>query len=204
MTIFIIIITVITSVLAFSNKDISNKLTFNAYLIKEHNEWYRFFSYGFIHADWIHLGVNMYVLYAFGNYVEYKFHEFFGLKAAFYYLVLYLGSIGISVISDYGTQKDNMFYNAVGASGAVSAVVFSFIVFSPLAPMGLLFIPFHLPAVFFGAIYLIYSMFMAKKEIDNIGHNAHFGGAIFGVVFTIALKPRLFLLFIAQIISLFH
>jgi len=202
MTIIIIIITVITSILAFLNRDISNKLTFNAYMIKEHNEWYRFFSYGFIHADWIHLLVNIYVLYSFGNYVEFKFHEFFGLKASFYFVILYLGSIGISVISDYGRHKDNMFYNAVGASGAVSAVVFAFIVFSPLAPMGLIFIPFRLPAVLFGALYLIYSIYMAKKGIDNIGHNAHFWGAIFGVVFTIALKPKLVLFFIAQIVSL--
>ena len=81
--------------------------------------------------------------------------------------------------------------NAVGASGAISAIVFAAVIFNPLAPLGILFIPISIPAVLFAFLYLVYSAYMSKRGEDNIGHDAHFWGAIFGFAFTIALKPSL-------------
>ena len=204
MTLIIIILSIGISLTAFYNKNISSKLTFNAYLIKENNEWYRFFSYGFIHADFIHLFVNMYVLYNFGGYVESYFHLYFGVKAYFYFFLLYFGGLAISVVSDYARHQKDFFYNAVGASGAVSALVFSGFIFDPTQRIMIFLIPFPMPAIVFGILYLGYSAFMAKKKMDNIGHSAHFWGAIFGAVFTVALKPSLLILFVKSIIYLLH
>ncbi|MCF8304174.1 MAG: rhomboid family intramembrane serine protease [Bacteroidales bacterium] len=191
MTIAIIIISAVISVLAFTNSDIFYKLRFNPYIIRRKNEWYRFFSYGLIHADWIHLFINMFVLLSFGRFVESFFTQLFGARGWFYFILLYIGALAISVVASYGKQKDNPYYNAVGASGAVSAVVFASIIFNPLAPIYLFLIPFGIPAVIFGGLYLIYSAYMARRGSDNVGHDAHFWGAVFGILFTIALKPAL-------------
>ena len=105
----------------------------------------------------------------------------------------------LSVLPSFGKHKDDPAYNAVGASGAVSAVVFASILFVPLGKIYLFFVPIGIPAFIFGGLYLIYSAYMAKRAKDNIGHDAHFWGALFGIVFTIALKPKIFLYFIDQI-----
>jgi membrane associated rhomboid family serine protease len=143
----------------------------------------------------MHLLVNMFVLYSFGSVVEYFYSGIFGLKGYLYYALLYLGGVVLSVTPAYGKHKDNPAYSAVGASGAVSAVVFASIIINPLAPLGILFIPFNVPAIIFGALYLVYSAYMTGKNVDNVGHDAHFWGAIFGILFTIAIKPVLALHF---------
>ena len=193
MTYIIIAITVIVSLLAFSNTRLFGMLTYVPFSIKYNHQGYRFFSYALVHADFIHLFVNMFVLYSFGNVVEYFYTGLFGLKGFLYFLLLYLGGIVLSVTPSYGKHKDNPAYSAVGASGAVSAVVFASIIFNPLAPIGILFIPFSIPAIVFGALYLVYSAYMTGKGADNVGHDAHFWGAVFGIFFTIALKPKLVL-----------
>jgi membrane associated rhomboid family serine protease len=200
MTLIIIIISSVISLFAFVNRDISQKLRFNAYAIKHYREWYRFFTYGLIHADYIHLLVNMFVLYSFGRLVETYFAYYFFGKANFYFIILYIGGIIVSVAPSYNKHKDNIYYNAVGASGAVSAVLFSSIIFLPTGGIRFLFIPFSIPAVIFGILYLFYSAYMAKRSRDNIGHDAHFWGAVFGIVFTIAMKPKLAILFLDQIL----
>ncbi len=199
MTIIVIILTVIVSLITLSRQDISQKLRFNAYAIKHNNEWYRFFTYGLIHADWMHLLVNMFVLYSFGTAVESYFSFVFPGKGIFYFIILYIGGVIVSVAPSYNKNKDNIYYNAVGASGAVSAVVFSSIIFYPTGGIRFLFIPFSIPAVVFGILYLVYSAYMAKRSRDNIGHDAHFWGAIFGIAYTIILKPKLIVLFFEQI-----
>jgi membrane associated rhomboid family serine protease len=199
MTLIIIIVSVAISLLAFYNGELSQKLRFNAYAIKQYREWYRFLTYGFIHADYIHLLVNMFVLYSFGRVVENYFGILFPGKANFYYIILYVGGILISVAAAYNKHKDNPYYNAVGASGAVSAVVFSSILFQPTGGIRFLFLPFSIPAVVFGILYLVYSAYMAKRAKDNIGHDAHFWGAVFGVVYTIAIKPKIVFYFFEQI-----
>ncbi len=197
----IIAITVLVSISAFNNYKIFDKLKFNAYFIKHSKEVYRFFSYGLIHADWMHLIINMFVLHSFGRIVEFFFKNYFGVKGIFYFLLLYIGGIALSVVASFQKNKDNIYYNSVGASGAVSAVVFSSIILYPIGKISFLFFPIPISSPVFGIIYLIYSYWMSKKAKDNIGHDAHFWGAVFGIIFTIALKPELFLIFINQ---LFH
>jgi len=190
-TIIIIAITVIVSVLAFSNREIFRRLAFNAYDIKHFKNSYRFLSYALIHADWIHLLINMMVLYSFGRIVEQYYEMIFGIKGILYFILLYIGGTALSTLPSYGKHKDDYSYTAVGASGAVSAVVFASIIFDPLMKIYLFFVPIGIPAIIFGVLYLVYSAYMGKKNIDNVGHDAHFWGAIFGFVFTIVLKPEL-------------
>lgn len=187
----IIAVTVIVSILAFSNRDIFRRLAFNAYDIKHFKNSYRFLSYALIHADWMHLLINMLVLYSFGRVVEEYYQLYFGMKGMLYYILLYIGGTALSTLPSYGKHKDDYSYTAVGASGAVSAVVFASIIFAPLSKIYLFPIPIGIPAIIFGVLYLIYSGYMGKKNVDNIGHDAHFWGAIFGFVFTILLKPTL-------------
>jgi len=198
-TLVIIIITVVVSLRALSSIGTFDKLKFNAYAINNNREWYRFFTHAFIHADWIHLLVNMFVLYSFGSMVEefFKFH--FGSRAILYYLTLYVGSVVVSSIPSYEKHRNNAYYNAVGASGAVSAVLFASILFYPTGKIIMLFLPVPIPSFIFGILYLIYSAYMAKKNVDNIGHDAHFYGAVFGFVITILFRPKLFMIFIDQI-----
>lgn len=205
MTIFIIILTVIISALALTNSDFFSKLKFNPYTIKnDKNQWHRFFSYGLIHTDWAHLAINMFVLYSFGGFVENCYEYYFGVKAHFFYVLLYAGAIFISVVPSYKKNMNDISYNAVGASGAVSAVVFASILFNPTMKISFMFIPIGIPAVVFGVLYLIYSAYMSKKNIDNIGHDAHFFGAVFGIIFTVILKPKLFTIFIYTVLAYFQ
>lgn len=191
MTYAIIAITVIISILAFNNRELFSKLQFNAYVIKYRKEAWRFFTYGLVHAGWIHLFINMFVLYSFGRTVEKTFAIIFDIKGYFYFLILYVGGIIFSILFDFRKHKEDINYNAVGASGAVSAVVFSSIFIYPTGSIYLFLIPIPIPSVVFGILYLIYSAYMSKRASDNIGHSAHFLGAVFGIIFTIIVKPSL-------------
>ena len=185
----IIGITVIISIVAFNNPELFDKLKFNAYLIKEHKEYGRFFTYALVHAGWLHLFINMFVLYSFGDIVEQLLRSHFGYKGIMYFGILYVGGILFSTLFDFRKQKNNPYYNAVGASGAVSAVVFASILLYPSGSIYLFPIPFPIPSWIFGILYLIYSAYMGKRGAGNIGHNAHFWGAVFGIVYTIILIP---------------
>jgi len=198
-TIVIIIVTAIVSILSFSNRELYRRLMFNAYDIRHFRNGNRFFSYALVHADWVHLLINMMVLYSFGRSVETYYGFIFGTKGIFYYILLYVGGTVLSTTPAYGKHKDDYSYSAVGASGAVSAVVFASIVFDPLNRIYLFMIPIGIPAIIFGVLYLAYSWYMARKNVDNIGHDAHFWGAVFGFFFTIAMKPALAELFIDRI-----
>lgn len=197
-TIIIVIITAVISVSAFYNRDLMLKLLFNPYMVTERGQWYRFFTSGFIHADWLHLIVNMLVFWSFGRVVEDYFNAIFEAKGPFYYVLLYIGGIVIAITPTYTKHKHNAGYNSLGASGAVSAILFAAILFRPLEPVYLYgFI--KLPGILMGLAYLLYSYYMDKKGGDFVNHDAHFWGAVFGVVFTIALKPSIFLYFLDQL-----
>jgi len=177
---------------AFNRKELFYKLMFNPYRINHSQQWYRFISHAFIHANWEHLIFNMLTLFFFGVFVERAFSYYFGSKAVSIYLLeFFLASI-VSSIPSYLKYKENPNYNAIGASGAVSAILFTSILFNPLNKIYIFFIPIGIPAFIFGIIYLAYSAYMSKRNIDNIGHDAHFWGAVFGLVFPLALKPELF------------
>ncbi len=199
MNYIILIATIVVSVMAFGNADLFNRLVFNAYNIKHRKESWRFVSYALVHSGWLHLLINMWVLYSFGNNVEHTYLYMFGLKGRIYYLLLYVGGILFSTLYDFGKNKENPYYNAVGASGAVSAVVFASILMYPSSGIYLFPIPFPLPAWLFGLLYLVYSAYMAKNGRDNIGHTAHFWGAVFGIVFTVILVPHVLSGFFQQL-----
>jgi membrane associated rhomboid family serine protease len=201
LTIIIIGISVIASILAFQNRELFLKLSFNPYLIKHHKEWWRFVSHAIVHADWMHLLINMYVLYSFGKIVEATYFNSFGIRGLFYFVLLYTGGVLFSTVFDYGKNKDNAYYNAVGASGAVSAVVFASILIFPGASLFVFPIPFPIPSWAFGFLYLIYSAYMGKRGGDNIGHNAHLWGAVFGIVFTIATLPGIITNFFSVLLN---
>ena len=184
---------------AFSNREVFQKLMFNPYQVKHSNQWYRFLSHAFVHADWSHLIFNMLTLFFFGVFVEAAFSLYFGEKAVFLYVSEFVLASIVSSIPSFLKHKDNSSYNAVGASGAVSAILFTSILFDPLNKIYIFFIPIGIPAFIFGIFYLGYSAYMSKKNIDNIGHDAHFWGAIFGFAFPLALKPSLIFDFISMI-----
>ncbi len=197
MTFYIVIITIAVSIWAFKSGDVMGKLIFNAYTVNRKNEWYRFITCGFVHADWMHLIINMLVLYSFGSQVEQAYDYYFEAKSTYYFLLLYFGGIILSILPTYVNQKDSPGYHSLGASGGVSSVVFASIIFNPVQKIYLYGV-LGLPGILMGVAYLIYSFYMNKKGGDNVNHNAHFWGAIFGIVYTLALRPGLFIHFIEQ------
>nr|WP_321356130.1 rhomboid family intramembrane serine protease [uncultured Draconibacterium sp.] len=197
---FIIGVTAVISYIAFQNRELSAKLQFNAVQIIHRKEYYRLVSHAFIHANWSHLGVNMLVLYFFGRNTVVYFGYYFGNKATAYFLLLYFGGILASNIWSLIKHKNNYYYNAVGASGAVSAVLFATIFFQPWEPL-YLFAVLPIPGILFAAGYLFYSYQMSKRKTDNVAHDAHFLGAVFGFIFPILLKPDLFTRFIDNLFS---
>ncbi|WP_321374283.1 rhomboid family intramembrane serine protease [uncultured Draconibacterium sp.] len=197
---FIIGVTALISYIAFQNRELSAKLQFNAAQIIHRKEYYRLISHAFIHANWSHLGVNMLVLYFFGRNTVVYFSYYFGNKATSFFLLLYFGGILASNIWSLIKHKNNYYYNAVGASGAVSAVLFATIFFQPWEPL-YLFAILPIPGILFAAGYLFYSYQMSKKKTDNVAHDAHFLGAVFGFIFPILLKPQLFSRFIDNLFS---
>ena len=146
---------------------------------------YRFFSHGLIHADWGHLIFNMISLYLLGEAVELKFVEAFGRLGKLVYLGMYVLALAASEIPSYLKHKDSYHYRSLGASGAVSAVIFAGILFFPLAKLGLFFIPIFIAGFLFGIVYLLVSGWLDRRGGGNINHSAHIFGALFGVGFTI-------------------
>jgi len=197
----IIGVTAIVSVMAFSNYELMDKLKFNAYKIKHNKETWRFFSYGLVHAGWAHLLINMFVLWSFGEIVETFLKKSFGLKGELYFILLYIAGIIFSTLVDFRNNKENIYYNAVGASGAVSAVVFASILIYPGGSIFVFPIPIPIPSWLFGILYLAYSAYMAKRGTDNVGHTAHFWGAIVGVVFMLLVSPHVFSSFLHYFIG---
>ncbi len=199
MTLALVIITALVSFAAFQNRELMAKLMFNAYLVKHSNQWYRVVSHAFVHSGWMHLAINMWVLWLFGGIVESSFADYRGSAGMFIYGALYLGGILFATLPSYGRHQDNFNYNAVGASGAVAAVLFSAIYFNPTMNLFLMFIPIPIPAIIFGVGYLILEWYQDKKSNDNIAHDAHFWGAAFGFVFSVLMVPSRFMLFVEEI-----
>jgi len=196
-TYLIIGITVAVSLAAFSSASLMYRLQFNAAQVVQRKEYYRLVTHAFVHANWSHLLVNMLVLFFFGKPIEMYFSYFFGSRATLYFLVLYFGGIFISNAWAIVKHKNNFHYNAVGASGAVSAVLFAFVFFDPWETIYVYFVP--VPGILFAAGYLIYSYFMTRRKNDNVAHDAHFLGSVYGFLLPALLNPSLFARFIEKL-----
>lgn len=182
-TIIIIAITAIVSYMAFNNSDLVQKYIFYPPAIKN-NQWYRFITYGFLHADFSHLIFNMFALYLFGTAIELVFKDTFGnTTGIILYVALYIAGLIFSILPTYLKEKDNDLYRSLGASGAVSAIVFAYILVYPMNFMGIMFVPIFLPAFIFGIIYVVVSIYLDKKQNGNVNHSAHIAGGAFGIVF---------------------
>lgn len=201
LTTIIIIITVITSLIADNRPELKAKYLFFPYLIKTRQEYIRFLSSGFIHGGLMHLLFNMFTLYFFGRIVEYTLAALYGSTiGTILFIGFYLVGIIVASTPTYFKFQDNPHYRALGASGGVSAVVFSSILFYPLNPVCLFGI-ICLPGFVFALLYLMYSYYMAKNGQDNIGHDAHFYGAVFGIIFTFIVDWNVFPHFISQLMD---
>ena len=183
-TIIIIILTSLVSYQAFRDHGIADKLIFQPASVRD-GEWYRLLTYGLLHADFTHLLFNMFTFYLFGSYIESIFKLQLGTRVgSLAYILLYIGGLFFSILPTYFKQKDNYYYKGLGASGAVSAVVFAYILINPMNFMGILFIPIMLPAFLFGFVFIFISMYLDKKEVGGINHSAHITGGLYGVVFS--------------------
>lgn len=202
MTLILIIATAALSIPAFKNPELSFRAVFYPFRIKRYGEYYRFISSGFLHNDWMHLIVNMFVLYSFGPNLESYYNYYYGWKGHLLYLLFYVLAIAVANISTYFKYKDKEYYRSLGASGAVSAVVFSFIFFNPQARLMLIFLPIPVNAVLMGILYIAYSIYMGRRGSDHINHEAHLYGALYGFVLQAALHPQLLPRFFEEILKI--
>jgi len=187
LTYAIMAITAITSYMAFNNPGLKEKLMFHPFTIKRENEWFRFLGHGFIHADMTHLIFNMITLFSFGPLVEYYFKAALGdMIGSIHFLILYFLGMILASAYTYFKHQNDFTYRALGASGAVSAILFAGIILKP--QMMFIFPP--IPAILFGPLYLYYCFYMGRKGMDNIGHDAHFFGAVFGIIYTLVFYPN--------------
>lgn len=192
LTIILIIITVIASLYAWSNATVMKNWMMNPYLTEQRRQYWRFVTSGLVHNDYMHLFFNMFTMYFFGHIVEQQLGG--GL-----FILMYVAGIIISDVPTYLKNRKNPYYNSLGASGGVSAVVFASILFQPLSPLYLFFIPVPIPGFIFGALYMFYSYYQAERGGDNINHDAHLYGALFGMLFAIMAVPGSLMNFFEQV-----
>ena len=203
-TIILIIITSIISFISFNNEEIKNNLLFSPYQYVNYKKWWILISHGFIHADFLHLFFNMYVLYIFGPTLEFYFINSSEL-GGFYYIGFYLLGIIFSTLPSIFKHKNNPSYNSLGASGAVSSVVFAYIIIYPLRELGLILIPgLFLPGFIFGIFYLLAEHYLSKKQYSNIAHDAHISGSLFGVFFIVIYDFNNLLIFFQKTLFYFQ
>lgn len=180
--ILIILLTAVTSFIAFNNQKFFNRGKFDVGAILQGKQFDRLLTSGFLHADIMHLFFNMFTLYFFSNTVITNLG-----KAD--YLIIYLGAILAGNLLSLWMYRRNYYYTAIGASGGVSGIVFAAIALNPFSKIMIFPIPFFIEGWIFGIIYLAYSVYGMKSQMGNIGHAAHLGGAAFGLILTIILLP---------------
>ena len=189
LTLIIIIVTAVISVWCFNDRRIFDLLSLVPYRTTHQKEWWRVITHGFVHADYMHLIINMLVFYSFGAAVEGIFGTYTA-SHSLHFSTLYFGGMVVASISSVVKYRNNYNYCSVGASGAVAAVLFAYVFFLPwnkLLIMGII----PVPGIIFAFIYLIYSMYMSKRGGDNINHDAHFYGAAFGFLYPLLIDPSL-------------
>lgn len=194
-TITIVVITCLVSLASFKSSRLEDRLIFWPPAVSMRHQYYRFITCGLIHANFLHLAFNMFTLYSFGRALELYYQGELGLRP-YYYPVLYVTALIVSNIPTYLKHKDDYNYRSLGASGAVSAVLFAFILISPWAQLGVFFVP--MPAIVYAVLFVAFSIYMSKRGGDNVNHDAHLWGALFGVLFTIAAHPDILSQFLVE------
>lgn len=194
-TYIIIGVTAVVSYLCFQNAELFRKLAFIPYLTVKKNEWYRLVTHGFVHADMTHLLVNMFTFWSFGTYMEEVFGSIGLGKGG--YLGLYFGGMIFASLYDLVKRRNDPYFVSIGASGAVAAILFASILLNPWGKI-LLFAILPVPGIIFGFLYLAYCQYMNKRGGDNVNHNAHFYGAVYGFVYPVLLEPSLLRTFLSH------
>lgn len=194
MTLLLIAITVAISLAGFGNPRVIEALIFSPVAVLRRNDWHRLATYGFIHADGAHLLFNMVTLWFFGPHVEAEMRTRIGSAG---YLLFYLAALVVSILPSMFRHRDDPRWLSLGASGAVSAVLFAFILLNPWARIFVFVVP--MPAIVYAVAYLGYTIWADRRQRDRVNHSAHLWGAVFGMVFLIALEPRIVPAFLARL-----
>ncbi len=185
----------------FNQPELFHKYMLEPYRVKHNKEWYRVISHGFIHADWSHLIFNMMTLYFAGQTSEKILVQIFSETGAVVaFVLIYLLGMVIAALPALIKHGENPSYRSLGASGAVATMLFFFIMFYPLAKINIFFIPIDIPAWLFGVLYLAAEYYLDKKQQGNVAHDAHFTGALFGIVAAIVVFPNVASAFVNQIV----
>jgi membrane associated rhomboid family serine protease len=197
MTLVLIAITVAISIAGFGNPRVIESLIFTPTAVLRRKDWHRLVTYGFIHADGMHLLFNMITLYFFGPLVESTLRSRIGSAG---YVLFYVAALVASVLPSLYRHRNNPAYASLGASGAVVAVLFVYILLQPWAMLGIFFVV-PMPAIVFAVLYVAYSIWADRRQRrgDRINHSAHLWGAAFGVLFLVALEPRIVPAFLAKL-----
>ena len=195
LTVLIIAVTVLVSWLAFNNPRLLERLILWPPAIARRHQYDRLLTHGFIHADFQHLLFNMITLYFFGRLVEQWFVPYIGRVG---FVLFYLSAIVVAILPTYLRHVGDARYRSLGASGAVSAVLFTFILVQPWSLIFVFFLP--VPAIVYGALYVGYSVWMEKHGQDNVNHSAHLWGAAYGIAFTLLMEPRVGAAFVQRLL----
>ncbi|RYE12820.1 MAG: rhomboid family intramembrane serine protease [Sphingobacteriales bacterium] len=185
------VLTIITTLFGFNNANAQNNMILHPYSVARKKNVYTLITSGFIHNDWMHLFFNMFSFYAFAFQLE-------SIIGHWEFLVLYMVSLVLSDLPTVYKNRDNYHYRSLGASGAISAIVFSFILYSPKSELMIMPIPVAIPAYIFGGLYLLYCTYASKYSQDKINHDAHLYGALAGIIITIILNPGVISLFLGK------
>lgn len=195
-TLIIIAITCLVSYLAFKNPRLLDDLILWPPAITRQREYHRLVTYGVVHADFGHLLFNMITLFFFGRVME----SFYSTRlGALGFALFYIGGLIVSILPTYLKNRNNADYRSLGASGAVSAVLFSFVLLAPWSQIIVLVIP--MPAIIYAVLYTAYSIYMDRRGKDSINHSAHLWGAAYGVLFTVLIEPRILPHFMASLMQ---
>ena len=195
-TLAFLALTVLVSWQAFGNRRLLERLLLWPPAIARQRQYDRLVMHGFVHADWQHLLFNMITLYFFGRSVERMFVPYIGVLG---FALFYLSAIVVAILPTYLRHRRDPDYRSLGASGAVSAVLFAFILVQPWALIFVFFIP--VPAIIYAVFYVGYSIWMDRRGGDNINHSAHLWGAGYGLLFTVMMEPRVVGVFLARLMS---
>lgn len=184
-TLIIIAVTCAVSFMAFNDSALMRRLILWPPAVEREKQYYRLITYGLIHADGQHLLFNMMTLFFFGRVMEGLYFDDLGPLG---FPIFYVGGLVVSILPTFLKNRNNSKYQSLGASGAVSAGLFSFILISPWAKIIVFVVP--MPAILYAILYVVYSIYMDRRGLGNINHSAHLWGAAYGVIFTAIMEPR--------------